>query len=101
MWSYSCKRWPGAILSIMHQCCYRFAKGGNSCLQVLNKDNEFDAIYDDKHAAISTNGFTTPPRFTNLINIMSSPFVFMDRLVACMNECIIVSKDGMCISCML
>ena len=70
-------------------------------LQVLNKDNEFDSIYDDKHSAISTNGFTTPPQFTNLMNILSTPFVSMDRLVACMNECRVVSKDGRCFYCML
>jgi len=86
----------------MHQYCHRFAQCGNSCLQVSNKDNEFDVIYDDKHAAISTNnGFTTPPHFTDLMNIVSSPFVSMDRLVACMNECRVVYKDGMCISCIL
>jgi len=85
----------------MHQYCHRFAKCGDSCLQVLNKDNAFDTIYDDTHVAISTNGFTTPPRFANLMNMVSSPFVSMDRLVVCMHECRVVSKDCMCISCML
>jgi hypothetical protein len=80
----------------MHQYCHRFAKCGNSCLYIGNNDNEFDAIYEDKHVAISTNGFTTPPQFTNLMNIVSSSFVSMHRLVACMNECRIVCASLAC-----
>jgi hypothetical protein len=41
--------------------------------QVLNKDNERGDVYDDKHKALATRGFTVPPEVTNLMQMLAVP----------------------------
>jgi hypothetical protein len=62
-------------------------------IQVLNKDNEWDDVYNDKHTTLVTRGFNVPPEVTNLVQMLAVLRLRIELFVACVRECRDATKE--------
>ena len=56
-------------------------------IQVLNKNNEWGDVYDDKHITLATRGFSIPHEVTNLLKMLAVLGLSIERSIACVREC--------------
>ena len=61
---------------------------------MVNKDNEWGDVYEDKYTALGTGGFSIPNEVTNLMQMLVVPGLRIERLVACVRECRDATKEG-------
>ena len=65
--------------------------------KLLNKLNEFENIYDNRHASEGRDGFQSPQEFLSLLSTLSDAKSASEdhrRVVVCIRECVEAAKAG-------